>query len=1248
MKERIKKVINVLLIVLQSTLLIGQEQVGGSREKEREYEITYTISVAGEETVKKDIGITRKNGKTRITRGFIPSEGYSAFFVGEDGKYYKYEYREGTDVWEEITEKPEKEKFKRLYKKLENRNVIFTTEEEENMLTDTSYVEVEESELEKISDAANPRYIRSKDNGYDNLYVYNKSKGVFVYVVKKPNTTKAEIICFRDKKTIVEIKPEGMTEEDFYKGFEDWLELKTEDENVNEYKKLTEMVYVTLQKAKNEGHIENLYDNDSNMFIRKYLHLGMKNHRNVYYYSEEDKKGMIAEDYELITDKEGERITAAAKSYLGDSVDAKKKTIWKIVIEELAEIIEWITRNPEKSTEEYFEQENKNGVYLPYREKGYDTPNTYNEKLIKDKTAEGGSDDIGFLNGILYKAEIKTYVPQKESLKEIYEEYTKAILEGKVLEKREKLISFQDINNISVIVSDVTEAQAGDIVIFEREEKKKDGKNVSKKFENKKVGIIVEDIESKAEEYGTNQKKLLGEIKVVWMNEEKGAEETKLSEIWKREEGYEVPRYVEIRRILKKGNSRNANTDWDVYKNNRVSEAEVEINWMKEEGQKSGEKHRWIPNTGEYLSLEKIRLRIRTELGIPVRGGDWKVRLTGARDRGWELGKETEGNIYNNSEGEFEIKVGEATGILRKNESDKSRYDIEWKENENGEEVFTIGTDGILFMRGEGETLRPAEIKIRPRGAKKGEEGEEEVKGANPGDDLLLEFSIKEEEKEEIKEVRVSSKDYIAVYDKKMIWRANLFIAEGEEVLSGEDWNDAHTWNAPTSGEKDEKEWYGKNEWNRRYDLNQEATKEIKTLPEGDGGQVVNFTSWTALRGMLENNEKVAKNYSDRVAYDYPQPKTKEGKYINAWDSPFDFVYKMKLQREGIREHEYETYEEEKGEEEVAAEEKIVKFTNEDKTEIESEGTIREHEYETYEEEEGEEEVAAKKKIVKFTNEDKTEIKSEGTITVGALKGWNVTTAPYGKWRYYQREGEKGFVPGIGLFLHASSHSYNDVIYDAKKEGSVKIEMINRKSAGTDCVGFAERTASYDGNKYKWEDLPEGWIEGVDPDKEVRLSYYPQNQNASNIILSKEKIGTLNSHFTDNYVPDNDDDLTKLSESEFKKFRAQFEKVIPGDVITYKNEEKKYAHIGVITDVNYEGIEEAQSIVSIMDNIQVIESNFGSYINYVKKGMSTDGIEASYDDNTYIVGSWFYGWIDKAPPKIRNFQIERLIIEEKN
>ena len=120
------------------------------------------------------------------------------------------------------------------------------------------------------------------------------------------------------------------------------------------------------------------------------------------------------------------------------------------------------------------------------------------------------------------------------------------------------------------------------------------------------------------------------------MNEEKGAEETKLSEIWKREEGYEVPRCVEIRRILKKGKSKDAKTDWDVYKNNRVSEAEVEINWMKEEGQKSGEKHRWIPNTGEYLEIGNIKVTIKTKIGIEKIKEKEKVIFVGAEDRGYK------------------------------------------------------------------------------------------------------------------------------------------------------------------------------------------------------------------------------------------------------------------------------------------------------------------------------------------------------------------------------------------------------------------------------------------------------------------------------------------------------------------------------------------------------------------------------------------------------------------------------------
>ncbi|MBR3645426.1 MAG: hypothetical protein IKN54_03325, partial [Lachnospiraceae bacterium] len=47
-------------------------------------------------------------------------------------------------------------------------------------------------------------------------------------------------------------------------------------------------------------------------------------------------------------------------------------------------------------------------------------------------------------------------------------------------------------------------------------------------------------------------------------------------------------------------------------------------------------------------------------------------------------------------------------------------------------------------------------------------------------------------------------KDYIAVYDKKMMWRANLYIDEEEN-----DWNTAHPWNTSD----DTVSWYGVNDW---------------------------------------------------------------------------------------------------------------------------------------------------------------------------------------------------------------------------------------------------------------------------------------------------------------------------------------------------------------------------------------------------------------------------------------------------
>ena len=908
---------------------------------------------------------------------------------------------------------------------------------------------------------------------------------------------------------------------------------------------------------------------------------------------------------QAIEEEEREKIVRAAERYLSWGVEYKiaesetkgEKKIYEKVREK------WGIENEGEETREnnyWPEEEFPEGNAIAYVKGGIDTPRTFWKKLgvsyeqekgkffwlrdytkvvtgenytagRNDDSAKGtGVDSEGFITGVIsmsgLKGEIGSAATELDNYTKNINEITGEELKGTTGNSAESRASMRyglrEIEEYSVIIADRGRIRRGDILV------KSDGEGDS-------IAVVVE--------VKGNEKE---EIEVVYIKEERGgtAERVKWSELEGRE------KYT-ARRLVTYEKEKAASSKLLSVLDGKIDEENSKVNIEgKAEERQTNQTQAWrfIPNTGEYLVMRMGKIELKNESGIDIGrlyGEELEVKIKG-KDRGYkEEKKPEEGNIYINKAKEFEVAYiqpkHKEVRTLKKKEKEEEIYEIE-----EGAEL-RIGEDGKLKYGNES-----VKIGIRPK--------EKEI---YPGDDLIIGIEVKGKGKI-LGDVWSEEKDYIAVYDKKLLWRANLYIREGE----GNDWNDIHPWNAPKSGEYDEKVWYGKNEWNKKYNLATDKEKTGETLinlEKGDGGQVVTFTGWTPLR--KNPDVKRAENYyADRVAYDFPQEKNDKEKYINAWDSPFDFVYKMKLQREAIRE----------------------KFFNESGPNM-CNGRL----------------------IGKFYNEGtKNEIEGNKE-TISTLAFWQHTTAPNDRWRYYIREGEKGYVPGLGLFINAPAHSYNDVIYDAKKEGSVKIEMINRKSAGTDCIGFAERTASYDGNKYKWKDLPEGWIEGKDPDSTVRyennkfVTEYPQTGKASNIILSKEKIGTLNSHFTENYVPDNIISSTNLSESEFKEFRNQFLKVIPGDVITYTAGESK--HIGIITDVNYEGIKEAQSIVSIMDNIQVIESNYGSHINYVKKGMSTDGFEAFYDDNTYIVGSWFYGWIDKAPPKIRNFQIERLIVEEK-
>ena len=253
-----------------------------------------------------------------------------------------------------------------------------------------------------------------------------------------------------------------------------------------------------------------------------------------------------------------------------------------------------------------------------------------------------------------------------------------------------------------------------------------------------------------------------------------------------------------------------------------------------------------------------------------------------------------------------------------------------------------------------------------------------------------------------VKEYNDSS--FLAVYDKKMLWRANLYIAEEKD-----DWNDLHPWIVG-------------NEWNRvlsevDYDAFAE-NKLITSLPVGDGGQVIKIPDYSAIRTGGEDEGK--------VTYDYP-----EGDY-KGFDSPFDFTYKMLRQRENINQY----------------------YSNGDLADP-----------------------------VSFVSGD--------PVALSALQNWSKTIAPSDAWINYRGKPSvdyEPYVPGLGLYWHLPEHA--NLFQDLKgKFDEYDAQNPNALSAGVDCVGFAQRAASYNEANYTWKKIAGNITEGATSD--YRDSSYP-------------------------------------------------------------------------------------------------------------------------------------------------------------
>jgi len=146
----------------------------------------------------------------------------------------------------------------------------------------------------------------------------------------------------------------------------------------------------------------------------------------------------------------------------------------------------------------------------------------------------------------------------------------------------------------------------------------------------------------------------------------------------------------------------------------------------------------------------------------------------------------------------------------------------------------------------------------------------------------------------------MDEKDYFAVYDKKMLWRANLYIDQKEDALGGKDWNDAYPWNAPpaagVAAAGGNPAWWseswGYNEWNRNRNISAAQSgwssngrnpwkwpndsnentylNNVMHPIIGDGKQVVHYNAWTRFTN--------GGNVDNSVAYGW-----------GCSDSPFEF-----------------------------------------------------------------------------------------------------------------------------------------------------------------------------------------------------------------------------------------------------------------------------------------------------------------------------------------------------------------------
>jgi uncharacterized protein YfaT (DUF1175 family) len=500
------------------------------------------------------------------------------------------------------------------------------------------------------------------------------------------------------------------------------------------------------------------------------------------YINLEDKNPFDYTAYREIDENEGEDLAKKALRYTNWGVEytpqnyAGKYTTGQSVYNSLYDTL--TTPNTRRENNYFTASINENDAYpLPYKKNGIDSPISFAHKMstfagnrgiekttkatkgVYTQNIDAGVDSWGLLTGSISMIQnlsehifarngsrpaenLNTYFSKPENM-----------LQGKMLQDDTAYrFSFADIERMSIVVPDINKVRAGDIILFSS------GKDTV-------VGIV--------------SKKTNDAITFISCTEDKGYA---ASETWYyKVNGQEA---YTIRRLLIKTNQQEESSkeapDWDLL-DIKPETIQLELLAAREQNQldKNTKMRRWIPNTGEYLILNDIRIKAANKAGVKLdiqKNTLLSLYLEGAVDRSHERGNVNNSNFYINTDGDFELALLDKAGIhllplgkLAKNGSKYSLVDIE------NTLPFSIDDNDSIFALHENRKMH---LGIRPLAGKP----------AKPGDDIFLEFKIvNTAQNETIAKAQTKGKHYLAVYDKKLLWTANQYIDD-----SIDDWNDLY------------------------------------------------------------------------------------------------------------------------------------------------------------------------------------------------------------------------------------------------------------------------------------------------------------------------------------------------------------------------------------------------------------------------------------------------------------------------